>query len=174
MSSSSEDLHAGVRLDRKSVSPVSPVSSAASPKKRKADETSEPAQKKRKRRKGKKEQGSGEGTLDLEAGVDTAFAKMDSRFLADFMAQRTKRYEGDLSIVELEDKQIPEKAYKDTSTWQNPRTLEHLPDYLDRFSKSKAKAAHLSKAPTAKGSPHTLVVTNAGLRAADLTRYAET
>jgi hypothetical protein len=74
---------------------------------------------------------------------------MDGRLLADYVAQRTKRFGGDLSLVELEDRHIPgeqnvtpdilgalhslpvkylplgsnaEKAFLDTSSWAAKRT----------------------------------------------------
>lgn len=48
------------------------------------------------------------------------------------------------------------------------RNLEKLPDFLEKFA---AEPERLSEAPKAKGSPHTIVVTGAGLRAADIVRY---
>lgn len=56
-----------------------------------------------------------------------------------------------------------------TSTTTKPRTADHLPEFLEHFAgpKRRKKLAH---AHSEKGSPHTLVVAGAGLRAADLTR----
>lgn len=48
-----------------------------------------------------------EDELDLEAGINKAFSHMDSQLMADYVAQRTRRYESDLSSIELEDKYIP-------------------------------------------------------------------
>jgi protein CMS1 len=45
--------------------------------------------------------------LDTENGIKRAFGIMDPHLLADYVAQRTKRYESDLSLVELEDRYIP-------------------------------------------------------------------
>ncbi|KAI9813507.1 MAG: hypothetical protein M1832_006305 [Thelocarpon impressellum] len=124
--------------------------------------------KKQKKKTRNKKPGHDEADLDLEAGINKAIGKMDARLLADHVAQRTKRFEADLSVVELEDKHIPEKAFQDTSAWQERRSDEHLPDFLEHFS--AGKASKLASAPKAKGSPHTLVITDAGLRAANLTR----
>lgn len=44
--------------------------------------------------------------LDLEKGINMAIGRFDSRFLADHVAQRTKRFQPDLSFVELEDRHI--------------------------------------------------------------------
>jgi len=45
--------------------------------------------------------------LDLENGINTAVGRFDSHLLADHVAQRTKRFQPDLSLVELEDRHIP-------------------------------------------------------------------
>lgn len=48
-----------------------------------------------------------DGTLDLEQGINTAVGKMDSRLLADWVAQRAKRFAPDLGVVELEEQYLP-------------------------------------------------------------------
>jgi len=45
--------------------------------------------------------------LDIGVGVNRAFSHMDNQLLADYVAQRTRKYESDLSSIELEDKHIP-------------------------------------------------------------------
>jgi hypothetical protein len=95
-------------IERPSASPE-PSSPPAS-KKRKRNSAKEPsagetlAGKKKKKPKSKKVE---EDELDLEAGINNAFSHMDSQLLADYVAQRTRRYESDLSSIELEDKYIP-------------------------------------------------------------------
>lgn len=67
---------------------------------------------------------------------------------------------------------ITEKAFVDTSEWDKPRTLANMPGYLRSYGLgSKSSAAAQTKVATKPGSPHTLVITSAGLRAADATRY---
>ena len=44
--------------------------------------------------------------LNLSMGINKSFAHMDSQLLADYVAQRTRKFESDLSSVELEDKYI--------------------------------------------------------------------
>jgi len=126
-----------------------------------------------------------EDELDLEAGINNAFSHMDSQLLADYIAQRTRRYESDLSSIELEDKYIPgrcticktrgfyanicaAKAIGDTTSWNQPRTLDNLPGFLEKFAGNSTKLWSASKK---NGSPHTIIVTAAGLRAADIARY---
>ena len=76
------------------------------PKKRKAVEPggSKRAAKKRTSHKGTEKI---DESLDLNRSVNTIFGRFDSRLLADHIAQRMKRYSGDLSLVELEDQHIP-------------------------------------------------------------------
>lgn len=45
--------------------------------------------------------------IDEEQEVNLAFARMDGPMTVDFLARQTKRFDKDLSIVELEDKRIP-------------------------------------------------------------------
>ena len=61
----------------------------------------------------------------------------------------------------------PANAIKDTSEFEKDRTLESLPDFLEAYSD---KPEDLGKAPAEKGSPHTIIVAGAGLRAADIVR----
>ncbi|KAL9068196.1 MAG: hypothetical protein Q9161_006329 [Pseudevernia consocians] len=46
-------------------------------------------------------------TSNLNEGLNLAIAKMDSRLLADYVFERTKRFFPDFSLVELEDRFIP-------------------------------------------------------------------
>ena len=60
--------------------------------------------KKAKSKKAKRDEDDG---LDLEAGINTAFATMDNQLVSDYIAQKTRKFESDLSSIELEDKYIP-------------------------------------------------------------------
>ncbi|KAJ9161610.1 Protein cms1 [Coniochaeta hoffmannii] len=121
----------------------------------------------KKKRKRMHQQEHDEADLDVEAGLNRAFEWMDSQLLADHIAQKTTRFATDLSSVELADLYISANAIKDTTSWQKPRNLENLPEFLEEFAED---AKQLGEAPEAKGSPHTIVVAGAGLRAAELVR----
>ena len=56
---------------------------------------------------------------------------------------------------------------KDTTSWGEQRTTEKLPGFLEGFTD---KPKLLGKAPKDVGAPHTIIVTGAGLRAADIVR----
>ncbi|KAK2808161.1 hypothetical protein FQN50_004902 [Emmonsiellopsis sp. PD_5] len=123
---------------------------------------------KKKKRKRTKEIAEDPKDAGKKDGVDESIGKMDGRLLADFFAQQAKRHNDELTAVELDDIYIPEQAFLDTSSWQSPRKLENLATFLKVYSRKKGES--LSTAPEAKGSPHTIVITLAGLRAADITR----
>lgn len=63
-------------------------------------------------------------------------------------------------------------AIRETTSFNGPRTITYLPEFLQDFViRSDKKAGRkLWSAPVTHGSPHTLVIAAAGLRAADLTR----
>lgn len=50
--------------------------------------------------------------------------------------------------------------------------LKNLPEFLEHYSSGGGGHKFLSSSPEQAGSPHTIVVTSAGLRAADIARYA--
>ncbi|KAK4145298.1 U3-containing 90S pre-ribosomal complex subunit-domain containing protein [Dichotomopilus funicola] len=134
--------------------------------KRKLQDDDEPRKKAKKQRKQKKLR-EDEEDLDVEAGLNRAFERMDGQLVADHIAQKTRRFGTDLSPVELTDLYISANSILDTTSWQKPRSLENLPGFLEAFTTEPAK---LSQASKATGSPHTLVVAGAGLRAAELVR----
>ncbi|KAK4543461.1 hypothetical protein LTR36_005604 [Oleoguttula mirabilis] len=141
--------------------------------KRKRDDDSKPESKRAaKRKKTKKPKDVNDEALDLELGVNHAIAHMDGTLMADHIAQRTKRFQPDMSMVEVEDNHVPEKAILDTTSWTDGRTTDKLPGFLEKFAGERRarKGYKLLNAPMEKGSPHTLIVAGAGLRAADLAR----
>ena len=138
--------------------------------------------------------------VDEEKGVNLALGRMNPDLLADYVARKMKRFEKEATPVELEARRIPGKlladsaiasashhlawpcslwlfdslmrsstvhALVDTTEWTEARTLDRLPSFLEKFSEG---SDNLHRAPEENGSPHTIVVTATGLRAADLTR----
>ncbi|KAF9872256.1 hypothetical protein CkaCkLH20_10348 [Colletotrichum karsti] len=108
-----------------------------------------------------------ETLLNEELGINEAFAVMDNQLLADYTAQKLTRFATELSPVEVSDLSISANAIKDTTSWTEPRSTPNLPAFLEKFAEKPEK---LPTAPEKKGTPHTIVVTAAGLRAADLVR----
>ncbi|KUL83936.1 hypothetical protein ZTR_06834 [Talaromyces verruculosus] len=105
---------------------------------------------------------------DREEAVDESISKMNEQILADYFLQKAKAHNKDLTAVELSDMSVPVQAFKDTTSFEQVRKLAQLPDYLKAYSPEKG--ARLGSASEEKGSPHTLVIASAGLRAADLVR----
>jgi protein CMS1 len=105
---SAEDNLGEPLLERLSATPESDDHAKSKSSKRKRDAEAEQTSKRAaKKQKSKKRKTVDEDELDVEQGVNNAFSHMDSQLLADYLAQRTRQYEGDLSTVELEDKYIP-------------------------------------------------------------------
>jgi protein CMS1 len=102
---STEDDFQEPLIERLSSSPEPDTTSSSKKRKRGVEE---PATKKTtKKRKTKKAKEAQDDELDVEAGINNAFSHMDNQLLADYVAQRTRKYESDLSSIELEDKYIP-------------------------------------------------------------------
>ncbi len=87
------------------LSPTPEPDSTPNSKKRKRGVVEQGAKKAAKKTKSKKT--TDDDGLDVDAGINNAFSHMDNQLLADYIAQRTKKYESDLSSIELEDKYIP-------------------------------------------------------------------
>jgi protein CMS1 len=106
--SDSDDDQAGVPL-------IEDISSSdndqATKKRKRSNEDSAEAKKaaRKKKRTLKKPKDIEDESLDAELGVNHAIAHMDSRLLVDHLAQRTKRFKPDLSLMELEDMFVPGK-----------------------------------------------------------------
>lgn len=89
------------------------MSSSSSPapgvsrKRKRVAKSSDTVEKTVKRKKKRKADAAEDGDLDIELGLNNAIGRMDSQLVADYVAQRTKRFSGDLSLVELEDRHIP-------------------------------------------------------------------
>ncbi|PYH44955.1 uncharacterized protein BP01DRAFT_341760 [Aspergillus saccharolyticus JOP 1030-1] len=105
---------------------------------------------------------------EVKGSIDEAIGKMDGRLLADHFAQKARRHNKEITAVELNDLSVPDSAFLDTSSFESPRNLENLPAFLKAFSPEKGVG--LDKSSEAKGTPHTLVIAGAGLRAADVVR----
>ncbi|KAJ5124739.1 uncharacterized protein N7515_008564 [Penicillium bovifimosum] len=130
-----------------------------------AEGTSKKKQKKNKNKKKLAEHE--ERQITRKDGLDESIGKMDGRLLSDHFAQKARRHEKELSAVELSDLSVPDSAFLDTSSFTSSRKLEQLPEFLKTFS---PKGRDLSKSSEKPGTPHTLVISGAALRAADVVR----
>jgi protein CMS1 len=105
-------------------------------------------------------------TRPLQNDFDASIATMDSQLLADLFVRSTKLLFHDKTSLELEDKYPPTKAFHDTSEFREPRNLQYLPLYLEKFAGGKEELMKNVEVAT----PHTLVVCSSGIRAADVAR----
>lgn len=108
--SDSDSEQAGVPLIEDISDSDTPATSNATKRKRENDNDNDaPTESKRaaKRKKAKKPKDVQDDALDEEKGVNHAIAHMDSSLMADHIAQRTKRFKPDLSLVEAEDLHVP-------------------------------------------------------------------
>jgi protein CMS1 len=94
-------------LERLSATPEPHESAKKSKKRKRGADPEQGAKKAAKKSRSKKGKSDEDDEIDTEAGINKAFSHMDSQLLADYVAQRTRKYESDLSLVELEDKYIP-------------------------------------------------------------------
>jgi protein CMS1 len=74
-------------------------------KKRKRDDAEK--RKAKKNRRNKKPNDIHEDDLDEELGVNLAIGKMDGNLIVNYTARRTKKFEPDMSTVELDDLYLP-------------------------------------------------------------------
>ena len=58
--------------------------------------------------------------------------------------------------------------FLDTTSFNSARSLDQLPEFLKKFATGDATG--LSESSEEKGTPHTLVISSAALRAADIVR----
>ena len=101
--------------------------------------------------------------------VNESLSKMDPTLLADHFAQTTKKHIGATSTaVELDDKAFPARYVLDTTSFPDLHSTANLPAFLETFSPGGKDA--LSVSSETNGTPHTLVITASGLRAAELAR----
>ena len=64
--------------------------------------------------------------------LNGVIARMDPNLAADYVLQRLRRFEKNLSAVELDDRSVPAAAFLDTTDYTADRMLANLPDYLEK------------------------------------------
>lgn len=102
-----------------------------------------------------------------DEGIDPSVSQMDGRLLSDYFAQRARKFNQQLTPMELEDVSVPESAFLDTTSFAKRRGMDQLPEFTKTFT---PPSKDLSDAAEESGSPHTIVVTASGIRAVDLVR----
>ncbi|KAF3079435.1 hypothetical protein TWF569_010159 [Orbilia oligospora] len=113
-----------------------------------------------------------DGGKEDASSIDDSIVMMDPKIMADFVAQRIQKFNKDLSTVELGDRIPSESIYIDTTAHTAERSLQNLCEYMEKFctKKGQSSISHLKSSPKAAGSPHTIFICPAALRAADVVR----
>jgi protein CMS1 len=91
---------------------IEPLSRSPSPSagnKRKREDKAQV--KKAKKQRTKKPKDINDDDLDANLEINHGIGRMDGQLLVDYVAQRTKRFEPNLSTVELEDQYLPGKYF---------------------------------------------------------------
>lgn len=99
--------------------------------------------------------------------LDEAVAKEKPADLAGRFTKSIKQHEGDLSTIELEDRSLPAKAFRDTSDFAEARLVKNLPQFLEQYIEGGAETL---KTCNGTSSPHTLIITSSAIRAQDVLR----
>lgn len=86
---------------------VLPQPSPLAKRKREVEAQSESKRSAKRKKLKNRKKNDNEENMDVEASINTAIGRMDGRLLADYVAQRTKRFGNELSLVELEDRYLP-------------------------------------------------------------------
>lgn len=106
-----------------------------------------------------------ETTRPEQTAYNEAIAAMNPSLISDYFAKSLKKFSPDSTAIELEEKYLPTRSILDTTSSSSPRVAKNLPEYLETFCGGKEE---LSKGQ--KASPHTLIITQSGIRTADLAR----
>ena len=134
-------------------------------RKREDDETEQPA--KKPQRQSRAQRKAAEAARPEQTECDTSIATQSPEDLAERFSKAIKKHKGDLSTIELEDLSILSKAFRDTTSFAQPRLAQNLPKFLT--ANTQGGKASLSKCDDL-ASPHTLLVTFSAIRACDLIR----
>ncbi|RPA87056.1 hypothetical protein BJ508DRAFT_410633 [Ascobolus immersus RN42] len=101
-----------------------------------------------------------------EDPVNENIAQMNPTLLSDYFGQQIRKFDKDLSSVELEERYIPARYIYDTEKLPKDRSLKGLPDFLKALYTETSQPKNM-KTP---GHPHTIVITGAAIRAVEFRR----
>ncbi|KAG5645010.1 hypothetical protein DXG03_007287 [Asterophora parasitica] len=119
---------------------------------------------KEKERKQKKRKLAESNTDEVQQSIAAHTPIEISAFLSSKQASTFKT----LTDFELSDMMVPDTAIADTTSWTQPRTLDHLVDFIIKTTPTLHK--RLSQKSKSNGAPTMLFITGAALRVADVTR----
>lgn len=109
-----------------------------------------------------------DGEIGTGDDFDSDMAQMDPSLLADHVAKAIKRHYQKDTTIELDERYLPSSTFTDTTAFKAPRTKGTLGSFLELLV--AGDKAQLTSAAKETARPHTLVLCQAGIRAADLAR----
>jgi protein CMS1 len=95
-------------------------------------------------------------------------AEMDPSLLADHVAKTIKRCYKKDTTIELDERYLPSSTFTDTSGFKEARKKDNLGPFLEFLV--AGDRSRLTNAAKETARPHTIVLCQAGIRAADLAR----
>lgn len=131
-----------------------------------------PPAKKKYKSKAERKAASAKTVDDAEIGTGDDFereiAEMDPSLLADHVAKTIKRCYKKDTTIELDERYLPSSTFTDTSGFKEPRRKDSLGLFLEFLV--AGDRTQLTNAAKETAKPHTMVLCQAGIRAADLAR----
>jgi protein CMS1 len=109
-----------------------------------------------------------DGEIGTGDDFDPDMAQMDPSLLADHVAKAIKRHYQKDTTIELDERYLPGSTFTDTTGFKDPRTKGTLCSFLEFLV--AGNKSQLTSAAKETARPHTLLLCQAGIRAADLAR----
>ncbi|KAH9977206.1 U3-containing 90S pre-ribosomal complex subunit-domain containing protein [Lactifluus volemus] len=134
------------------------------------EQTKSLSEKKRKRREKDKERKAKKRKLNegAEPGDVPSVALRPPAMISEYLSAMQAKSFSKISVLELQDRQIPESSIADTTGWTGSRNLDMLVDFIVQVVPSLH--TRLMQRPKSSGAPTLLFLTGAALRGADVTR----
>jgi protein CMS1 len=131
-----------------------------------SSEASERPPKSSKKKKQKRRHRSTSPGHDNELGINTVFATLPPQNISDLLLRQLKRFAPSLTPIELDERAVSSRHISHTTSFTNDRIDAHLPEFLEAYS--AARPSGKKKPPN--GSPTTIVISPAAVRAVDVIR----
>jgi protein CMS1 len=104
--------------------------------------------------------------------LDPEIAQMDPSLLADHVAKTIKRCYRKDTAIELDEKYLPSSIFTGTTAFKDDRKKDRLGKFLEFLV--GGELSQLTSAAKETARPHTIILCQSGIRAADLARVLRT
>ena len=123
-------------------------------------------------RKGAATKPSDDGDIGTGDDFDPDIAQKDPSLLADHVARTIKRCYKKDTAIELDEKYLPGSIFTDTTAFKDDRKKDTLGKFLEFLV--GGQQSQLTSAAEETARPHTIILCQSGIRAADLARVLKT